>query len=377
MKELSVVPQIDSYETFAAFAAEAKIGEGDLILTNEYIYDPLMKTENLSCRYIFQEKYGAGEPNDVMLDAILAEMNKEDCRRVFAVGGGTILDIAKILVLRGAEDVDTLYDRAELEKGKALYLVPTTCGTGSEMTNIAIVNRTRKGTKMGLTSPAMYADHAVLIPEFLQSLPYSVFATSSIDALIHAIEAYLSPNSTAYTDMYGTAAMEMILSGYCRIAEEGPEARKTDSRDYLVASNYAGIAFGNAGVGAVHALSYALGAKYHVPHGESNYQFFISVLLKYLEKKPEGKMASLNAMLVRILKPEEEQNGRADGIRALERLLAAILKPKAMKEYGAVQEDIPKFAASTVANQQRLLKNNYVELSLEEIQELYQERLNG
>ena len=336
-----------------------------------------MKTENLSCRYIFQEKYGAGEPNDVMLDAILAEMNKEDCRRVFAVGGGTILDIAKILVLRGAEDVDTLYDRAELEKGKTLYLVPTTCGTGSEMTNIAIVNRTRKGTKMGLTSPAMYADHAVLIPEFLQSLPYSVFATSSIDALIHAIEAYLSPNSTAYTDMYGTAAMEMILSGYCRIAEEGLEARKTDSRDYLVASNYAGIAFGNAGVGAVHALSYALGAKYHVPHGESNYQFFISVLLKYLEKKPGGKMASLNAMLVRILKPEEEQNGRADGIRALERLLAAILKPKAMKEYGAVQEDIPKFAASTVANQQRLLKNNYVELSLEEIQELYQERLNG
>lgn len=377
MKELLVVPQIDSYETFAAFAAEAKIGEGDLILTNEYIYDPLMKTENLSCRYIFQEKYGAGEPNDVMLDAILAEMNKEDCRRVFAVGGGTILDIAKILVLRGAEDVDTLYDRAELEKGKTLYLVPTTCGTGSEMTNIAIVNRTRKGTKMGLTSPAMYADHAVLIPEFLQSLPYSVFATSSIDALIHAIEAYLSPNSTAYTDMYGTAAMEMILSGYCRIAEEGPEARKTDSRDYLVASNYAGIAFGNAGVGAVHALSYALGAKYHVPHGESNYQFFISVLLKYLEKKPGGKMASLNAMLVRILKPEEEQNGRADGIRALERLLAAILKPKAMKEYGAVQEDIPEFAASTVANQQRLLKNNYVELSLEEIQELYQERLNG
>ena len=88
-------------------------------------------------------------------------------------------------------------------------------------------------------------------------------------------------------------------------------------------------------------------------------------------------MASLNAMLVRILKPGEEQNGRADGIRALERLLAAILKPKAMKEYGAVQEDIPKFAASTVANQQRLLKNNYVELSLEEIQELYQERLNG
>lgn len=381
MKELLVVPQIDSYETFAAFAAEAKIGEGDLILTNEYIYDPLMKAENLSCRYIFQEKYGAGEPTDRMVDSILAEMNREKCLRVFAIGGGTILDIGKILTLKDAENVDALYERSELEKGRELYLIPTTCGTGSEMTNISIVNRTRKGTKMGLTSPAMFADHAVLIPEFLRTLPYYVFATSSIDALIHGIEAYLSPNSTSYTDMYGAAAIEIILSGYCRIAREGQDARFAESEAYLRASNYAGIAFGNAGCAAVHAMSYALGAKYHVPHGESNYQFLTSVLRKYQEKKPKGKLERLNALLLRALKQDSrtdvEAEDAADGIAALERLLAAILKPKAMKEYGAVQEDIPEFAVSTVANQQRLLKNNYVELSLEEIQELYQERLNG
>ncbi len=376
MKELLVVPQIDSYKTFGEFAAEAKIGAGDLILTNEYIYNPLMKAENLSCRYIFQEKYGAGEPTDQMVDAILAEMNQEECLRIFAVGGGTILDIGKILALKDAENVDVLYERTELEKGKKLYLIPTTCGTGSEMTNIAIVNRTRKGTKMGLTSPAMYADHAVLIPEFLGTLPYYVFATSSIDALIHGMEAYLSPNSTSYTDMYGAAAMEMILAGYCRIAKEGPDARFAESEAYLRASNYAGIAFGNAGCAAVHAMSYALGAKYHVPHGESNYQFLISVLRKYQEKKPEGKLKSLNDLLLQVLKQDGAGDG-ADGIEALERLLAVILKPKAMKEYGAVQEDIPEFAASTIANQQRLLRNNYVELSQEEIQELYQKRLNG
>ncbi len=376
MKELLVVPQIDSYKTFGEFAAEAKIGAGDLILTNEYIYNPLMKAENLSCRYIFQEKYGAGEPTDQMVDAILAEMNQEECLRIFAVGGGTILDIGKILALKDAENVDVLYERTELEKGKKRYLIPTTCGTGSEMTNIAIVNRTRKGTKMGLTSPAMYADHAVLIPEFLGTLPYYVFATSSIDALIHGMEAYLSPNSTSYTDMYGAAAMEMILAGYCRIAKEGPDARFAESEAYLRASNYAGIAFGNAGCAAVHAMSYALGAKYHVPHGESNYQFLISVLRKYQEKKPEGKLKSLNDLLLQVLKQDGAGDG-ADGIEALERLLAVILKPKAMKEYGAVQEDIPEFAASTIANQQRLLRNNYVELSQEEIQELYQKRLNG
>ncbi len=181
--------------------------------------------------------------------------------------------------------------------------------------------------------------------------------------------------------MYGAAAIEIILSGYCRIAREGQDARFAESEAYLRASNYAGIAFGNAGCAAVHAMSYALGAKYHVPHGESNYQFLTSVLRKYQEKKPKGKLERLNALLLRALKQDSrtdvEAEDVADGIAALERLLAAILKPKAMKEYGAVQEDIPEFAASTVANQQRLLKNNYVELSLEEIQELYQERLNG
>ena len=191
---------------------------------------------------------------------------------------------ARFLTLKDAENVDALYERSELEKGRELYLIPTTCGTGSEMTNISIVNRTRKGTKMGLTSPAMFADHAVLIPEFLRTLPYYVFATSSIDALIHGIEAYLSPNSTSYTDMYGAAAIEIILSGYCRIAREGQDARFAESEAYLRASNYAGIAFGNAGCAAVHAMSYALGAKYHVPHGESNYQFLTSVLRKYRKK---------------------------------------------------------------------------------------------
>ena len=178
-----------------------------------------------------------------------------------------------------------------LTKARRLIIIPTTCGTGSEVTNISILNRTRLGTKQGLVSPAMFADHAVLIPEFLQSLPYSVFATSSIDALIHAVESYLSPSATPYTEMYSLQAMQDILRGYCQIAERGQHARFQSSAEYLRASNYAGIAFSNSGCAAVHAMSYALGGKYHVAHGESNYQFFTDVLRKYQEKKPDGKSA--------------------------------------------------------------------------------------
>lgn len=376
MKELLVKPEVCSFSKFAEFAKEFDLGEGDVILTNEYIYKPIMEKENLNCRYIFQEKYGAGEPTDLMVDAILAEMNKRHCKRVIAVGGGTIIDIAKVMILKDAVDVDALYEKATLKKEKELIIIPTTCGTGSEVTNIAIINRTRKGTKMGLVSTAMYADYAVLIPEFLKSLPYYVFATSSIDALIHAMESYLNPNSTDYTEIFAKEAIRLILTGYCRIANEGQEIRFEDSEKYLKASNFAGIAFGNNGCGAVHAMSYALGSKYHVPHGESNYQFFTDVLKKYQEKQPNGKIAELEQLIKTITADGYFCNDTdKNGIDVLSDLLAKILEKKPMHVYGATQDDILPFAESTIRNQQRLLKNNYVMLTLEEIREIYQNRL--
>ena len=309
-----------------------------------------------------------------MVDAILAEMNKFDCKRIIAVGGGTIIDIAKIMCLEGATDTDSLYDRKELIKEKTLIIIPTTCGTGSEVTNIAVVNRTRKGTKMGLTSPNMYADYAVLIPEFLKTLPYYVFATSSIDALIHAVESYLGPYSTSYTEMFAVQAIKDIIGGYCRIALNGQDARFADTHTYLKASNYAGIAFGNNGCGAVHAMSYALGGKYHVPHGESNYEFFTDVLKKYYEKQPVGKIQDIMDLISDTCKANEF-TAEGNGIEVLEALLAKVLPKKAMHEFGAVQEDIRPFAESTIANQQRLLRNNYVELTVDEVESIYQARL--
>ena len=375
MKQILIRPEIQSYGTFREFAADYALGEGDVILTNEYIYHPIMAAENLKCGVIYQEKFGAGEPTDIMAEAILKEVKKYDARRIIAVGGGTIIDIAKVLVLEGGEDIDDMYDKmASLKKGKELIIVPTTCGTGSEVTNIAVLNRTKLGTKQGMVSSGMFADRAVLISEFLGSLPYKVFATSSIDALVHAVESYLNPAASVFSEMYSVRAIEMILAGYCRIAKEGQEAWKKDAEDYLIASCMAGIAFSNNGCGAVHAMAYAIGGKYHVPHGESNYQYFVPVLRWYEKKAPGGRLDELKD----ILKKNMEAGGfgrpdsDASAVDLLGELLDRVLPAKKMREYGVVQEDIAPFAQSTVDNQQRLLKNSYVPLSREEIQAVYQ-----
>lgn len=375
MKQIMIKPEIQSYDTFREFAAEYVLGERDVILTNEYIYDPIMAAEHLKCGVIYQEKYGTGEPTDVMTEAILKEVGKYDAKRIIAVGGGTIIDIAKVLVLDGGGDIDDMYrNMAALKKRRELIIVPTTCGTGSEVTNIAVLNRTKLGTKQGMVSAAMFADKAVLIPEFLGSLPYKVFATSSIDALVHAVESYLNPAATVFSEMYSVRAVEMLLEGYCKIAQKGTEAWKEDAESYLIASNMAGIAFSNNGCGAVHAMAYAIGGKYHVPHGESNYQFFIPVLKLYEEKVSGGKVGELKNILKSCMTKGRfcREDCGESAIDLLKELLNKVLPAKRMSEYGVVQEDIVPFAQSTVENQQRLLKNSHVPLSRDEIQAVYQ-----
>ena len=135
-----------------------------------------------------------------------------------------------------------------------------------------------------------------------------------------------------------------------------------------------GVAFSNNGCGAVHAMAYAIGGKYHVPHGESNYQYFVPVLKLYEEKAPGGRLDVLKD----ILRKNMEAGGfcavdeAKSAVDLLGELLDKVLPAKKMREYGVVQEDIAPFAQSTVDNQQRLLKNSYVPLSKEEIQAVYQ-----
>ncbi|MDR0910827.1 MAG: 4-hydroxybutyrate dehydrogenase [Spirochaetaceae bacterium] len=368
MNELFIKPELQYFKTCKEFADEFKPGKDDLVLTNQYIWEPFFGKLGLECRTVFQENFGKGEPTDEMFAAIYEAAGK-GFKRVFGIGGGTVIDIAKVLALKDASDLGALYDRPELVlRDKGLVLLPTTCGTGSEVTNISIFALLKKNTKKGLTGKALFADYACLVPELLQTIPDYVFATSSIDAMVHAIESSLSPKATGTTKLFGYKALDMLLRGFKVISEKGMEARKPLMGDFLMASTYAGIAFGNAGCAAVHALSYPLGAAYHVAHGESNYAMFFGVMHSYLEIKSDGAIAELNKYMAGIIgcPPEKLYD-------CLEKILNSLIPRKPLREYGMKEADIDIFSDSVIANQQRLLANNFVALDKDRIKKIYRD----
>lgn len=369
MKQIIWEPQLYGFSDCEEFVREFNPGPSDLILTNEYIFNPYFGEMGLDCKVLYQENYGMGEPTDVMTEAIIQDMVKTGCTRIIAIGGGTVIDIAKVLAVAGGESIDALYDMApDLPKRRQLIIIPTTCGTGSEVTNISILNRTRLGTKMGLVGPAMYADAAVLIPQLLEGLPFSVFAASSIDALVHAVESSLSPKATPYTKLFGYKAIEMIIKGYQTIVKEGKEAVRPLLNDFLLASNYAGLAFGTAGCAAVHALSYPLGGAYHVPHGESNYAMFTGVLKNYMEIRQDGEIAVMNDFLANLL-----GCGTDEVYERLEELLNQILPKKPLRAYGVTREELKDFTRSVMETQGRLMGNNFVPLDADRVLKIYEE----
>ena len=259
MKGFSIKTEIQEFDTFEQFAKEAGIGADDLVLCGEHTFDKYIAPLNTGVQTLFREKYGKGEPTDGMVDAILNKLRDKTYDRIIAVGGGTVIDIAKVVAVAGKDDtVDDLYDKVgSLSKVHPLIIVPTTCGTGSEVTNISVINRVSKGVKMGLADPAMIADSAVMITNMLDSLPYKIFATSSIDAMVHSVESFLSPNGCSISRIFSTEALKTILTCWKKSVEAGGEdAWKAYAADFLKAFNWAGLGFGYAGCAAVHACAW-------------------------------------------------------------------------------------------------------------------------
>ncbi|HBP64014.1 MAG TPA: 4-hydroxybutyrate dehydrogenase [Desulfosporosinus sp.] len=370
MYNFKLPTEIKYFESIGDFVEKMAITQQDLLITNAPIYEPYLKSYNLKCRIVFQENYGVGEPSDRMVNAIIADLKDIKYERVFALGGGTIIDVAKILALSGVENVlDALYGRTPLVKGHRLVVIPTTCGTGSEVTNISILEDMQAHVKKGIVGPAIFPDEAILVPELLQGLPYKFFAFSSIDALIHAMESYLSPSSNVITEMFAMNSIQRILDSYQDIAKNGPEARTKTIGQVLIASTFAGIAFGNTGVGAVHAMSYPLGGKYHVAHGEANYAFLDVVLRKYDEQHPHGKMNNLKEIICNNLGIKDTNQA----ICALAKVLNHIIPLKRLQDYGVQENELEIFAQAAMA-QERLMKNNYVRLSMEDLVLMYKSR---
>lgn len=367
MKKFSLQPEIVMMDTVKEFCEAYKIGAGDLLFVSSGTYSRYFDGLTRGAQVVNYRKYGSGEPTDLMVEGIYKDIDK-NYKRVIAVGGGTILDVAKLFALKVTSPVVELYEgKIPAEKEKELILVPTTCGTGSEVTNISILELTTIHTKKGLAQEALFADEAVLIPELLKELPFRFFATSSIDAFIHSVESYLSPKASAFSKMYSRQAMKLILEAYQVIAKDGEEARKPLLGDLLLASTYAGIAFGNAGCAAVHAMSYPLGAAHHVPHGEANYAMFAGVFETYMSIDPNGAIKELNEYLSEILSCPTE-----NVYEELETLMNHLIPLKALHEYGVAKEDLEEYTDIVMTQQGRLMANNYVELDRDTVMAIYQ-----
>jgi len=199
-----------------------------------------------------------------------------DC--VIGVGGGSAMDVAKaigILLTNGGKAEDYLGLGKIKKAGVPKIMVPTTAGTGAEVTFTAVFINEKTGSKGGMNGDPLYPEAALLDPELTLSLPPSVTAATGIDAFTHALEAYVSTQAHAISDMYALEAIGLISDNLPKAYAHGDnmEARS----NMLLASLLAGKALATAGVGLVHAMAYPLGGMYHTPHGLAN-----AVLLPYV-----------------------------------------------------------------------------------------------
>lgn len=380
MRELFLFPEVQSFRSFPEFVREQDLGESDLIITTESVAQGFIKHVPKEVQVIYCERYGKGEPSDEMFDILQADAVKHPFERVISIGGGTCIDVAKMLCVADGRPIDEIFeaDPDTLEHKKTLMVIPTTCGTGSEVTVTAVFDRKKAGTKMGITNYAFHTDYAILIPSLLDTLPPFVFANSSIDALIHAIESYLNgKQATNGSRMFAERAIGMILPVYRRLRHGGMEVRKQYIYEMQLAALYAGVAIANALPSASHAMSYPFGDKFHRPHGEACYIFLDATLRKYLRDIQAGKVTEEQRYhwqeLMTIISGGMGLSHMKDSelLWELDRLLGTICTRKRLREYGASMEDCVEFGESCFAQQQRLLECAFMPFTEKELIEIY------
>jgi alcohol dehydrogenase class IV len=284
---------------------------------------------------------------------------------VVGFGGGSPMDVAKLAayLLGSGDALDDIYG-VGLAKGPRLplALVPTTAGTGSEATPIAIVT-VGETEKKGVVSDPLIPDVACLDPGLTTGLPRHVTAATGIDAMVHAIEATTSARlKNPLSDALAREALR-LLAGNLRQACEVPEDLEARGA-MLLGSHLAGVAFANAPVGGVHALAYPLGGLFHVPHGHSN-----ALMLTHVLRHNLPGAAPLYAGLCSAI----GASGGAEGfIVALEDMMRATGLPLQLRAMGIAQDQLPLLAAEAM-KQQRLLINNPVPIAQADALGLYQQ----
>lgn len=349
----------------------------DVIIQNNerilfLIATPLMQTTEKIVKTIVQQKKSVlvveytfpGEPTFNQFETLLIRSNEFSPTAIVGIGGGSVLDCAKLLAALTNHD-QTLQEIVGigLLKGRKnqLICIPTTSGTGSEMSPNAILLNEATAAKSGIISPYLVPDTCFIDPTLTYSLPSRLTAETGMDALSHCIEAYTNKFAHPTVDIYALKGITLIAENLEKACADGndSEARAALS----LGSMYGGLCLGPVNTSAVHALSYGLGGKFHIAHGLANAVLLPEVLRFNLSANPKRHAEVARALGV-TLQGTYEEVAHA-GIEKLIQLSIACKIPQSLSEIGITEQILPELAAIAM-NVTRLLKNNPREVTLED-----------
>jgi alcohol dehydrogenase class IV len=312
------------------------------------------------------------EPALELLETLSAATNAEHPDGIIGIGGGSVLDAAKLLAVRctTAKPIREMLGIGQVETaGIPTILVPTTSGTGAEVTPNAIVTLPEEKLKVGVVSPYLYPRLAVLDPLLTVSLPPAVTASTGMDAFTHAIESYLSNKANPISDTYALESMRRISRSLEAAYRRGDDLQART--DMLLGSMYGGMALSCSGTAAVHALAYPLGGSFHIPHGTAN-AMLLPHVMRFNHDAVADRLSDVASAMGLKSDGQAAPNGKAGErvVSALEDWIKSLGIPQELSSFGMERSDLAELAlaASRVT---RLLNNNPKPMTVADIESIY------
>ncbi len=295
---------------------------------------------------------------------------------IIAVGGGSVMDTAKVtsVLCNESYDIKEFFEHQEgARKGVKTLMIPTTAGTGAETTPIAIVTFPEKELKMRIVNNDMMSDYVVLDPIMIKDLPRRIASSTGVDALCHAIECFTSKRANPFSDLFALNALDLILNN---IIEACLNPNATEAKiNMQMASFYAGVAITSAsGNTAVHALSYPLGGKYHIPHGISNAMLLMPVM-RFNERACRNKLSQAYDRCIhkdRICDTPEQKSAHI--LNKLEEIVKVLEIPTSLKEFRVPFDDLEILVKGGMEITS-LLSNNMRPVAEQDARDIYRQIL--
>ena len=312
------------------------------------------------------------EPGCDEAQLIIERFYKTGADLIVAVGGGSVMDVAKLASVIDVNkyNVRDIIDNQELGKKRIpTLMIPTTAGTGSEATMNSIVAIPEKMMKVGIVNPEMIPDYVILDGSMIKHLPKKIAASTGIDALCHAIECYTSLKANPFSNLFALESTRLIIKNIEKACTD--EEALEEKTNMLLAAFYAGVAITSSGTTAVHALSYPLGGKYHIPHGISNAMLLLPVL-KYNRSMCEMDYAKLYDAINGEKEPGHVKEKADCFLMQIEEIIRSLEIPNSLREYGVDEASLHDIIEAAM-DVKRLLNNNKRNLTYEDAKKIYME----